>query len=704
MGSRMNLEITLQDIYNDMFADHEGKPHGVPSHYNWYIKPCYKELYFPTNVYSKFNDQPHQWDAMTVWGQVYEAEEGTKSKNTRVEIKDMYFYYLSTKDNRWHLLQKDIAPKGGFFVEDFVGDVNRAPNTRLEADGGISVIPGEGFNYHFYPERVPVVPQNIKAVFGTVKIKLILDNPEKEDDRASARFVGNMGCDVWYNMSASWDNFLTNGDSGISRFRYITNEWQTFTMHSALPDVDLYQCPSPPVYDFGVKRVVWDGPSVDFSHGSLKVSENGRFLQHADGTPFFFLGDAAWELFKRLTREEAEIYLENRRAKGFSVIFSVVLDELDGLNTPNAYGHKPLLNNDPSKPNEEYFKLIDEVIDIAYKKGMFFGVLPTWADKVTLGPIGVGPVIFNEENARAYGQFIGSRYRHKPNIIWVLGGDRPANGFEKLWSNMAEGIIEGDGGRHLLTFHPYGEMSSSQYFHNEQWLAFNMLQSGHAERNLDNYSIITRDYGLIPAKPCMDAELRYENHPINWKPELGRFDAFDARQAAYWALFAGAFGHTYGCNDIWQMYAPGRETTFFSDTYWYEAVDFEGAWDMLFVRKLMESRPFLSRIPDQSIIEARFGSGESHIQATRDKDGRYALIYIPTGKNVVVNMNKISGSIAKAYWYNPRNGTSTLFGEFPTSGSYEFYPPSNGRGNDWILVLDDASMNFPEPGDKFCIR
>jgi len=77
----------------------------------------------------------------------------------------------------------------------------------------------------------------------------------------------------------------------------------------------------------------WTGPSADFSHGKLKVSENKRFLVFDDGTPFYYLGDTGWELFHRLKLDEAEQYLENRRQKGFTVIQAVVLAELDGLET-----------------------------------------------------------------------------------------------------------------------------------------------------------------------------------------------------------------------------------------------------------------------------------------------------------------------------------------------------------------------------------
>jgi hypothetical protein len=440
-------------------------------------------------------------------------------------------------------------------------------------------------------------------------------------------------------------------------------------------------------------------PSVDFSHGLLQVSDNKRFLLHKDGSPFFYLGDTAWELFHRLNREEVDKYLENRRQKGFTVIQAVVLAELDGLNTPNAYAHKPLINNDPTTPNEEYFKHVDYVVNKAKEKGIYIGMLPTWGDKV--GPKyshGSGPErLINTQNARNYGEFLGNRYKNYPNIIWILGGDRPGGGFESVWREMAKGIQAGDEGRHLITYHPVGVNSSSVWFHNEDWLDFNMIQSGHSDRDLPNYDVVSSDYNKSPIKPTLDGEPRYEDHPINWNPNKGWFDDYDVRQAAYWGVFAGAFGTTYGAHGMWQMYAPGRSPISSARTYWYDSLDFKGAWDMMHLRHLMESRPFVSRVPDQSLIANGDGSGADRVKATRGDD--YLFVYVPTGKNVTVQMGKISGKDVKGWWFDPRTGEASSIGNFPNSGTLEFNPPGEtGRGKDWVLVLDDAAKTFPPPG------
>jgi len=432
-----------------------------------------------------------------------------------------------------------------------------------------------------------------------------------------------------------------------------------------------------------------DGPSVDLKHGDLKVSENKRYLAHADGTPFFWLGDTAWELFHRLTREEAERYLENRRAKRFTVIQAVALAELDGLNTPNAYGHRPLADNDPSKPVEEYWKHVDWIVKKAEEKGLYIGLLPTWGDKVTK-MWGVGPEIFTVENAHAYGKWIAARYKDAPNIIWINGGDRPADKSVAIWRSLAGGLKEGDGGRHLITFHPPGGRTSSAWFHADDWLAMNMLQTGHS-RNTDSAARIDADYRRDPAKPVLDGEPIYEDHPLSFNPKNGYATPVDVRNYLYWDLFAGACGHTYGCHNIWQMMAEGRKPISWAHASRSDSLDLPGAGQLRHARTLLESRPYLSRVPDQSLVL----SGD-RVRATRG-DG-YALIYVPFGKPVTISLGKISGDKVQAWWMDPREGTHLPIGEIPNTGTREFVPPSADA--DWVLVLDDASRKFAMLGAK----
>ncbi|MBD0293681.1 MAG: glycoside hydrolase family 140 protein, partial [Flavisolibacter sp.] len=439
-----------------------------------------------------------------------------------------------------------------------------------------------------------------------------------------------------------------------------------------------------------------------FATAQLRVSDNKRFLVTQDNKPFFWLGDTAWELFHRLTREEAEKYLKNRADKGFTVIQAVALAELDGLHDPNPYGEIPLENDDPTKPREAYFQHVDFIINRAAELGLYIGLLPTWGDKVFKDRWGAGPEIFNTDNARIYGGWIGNRYKDKKNIIWILGGDRnPRNEQDvAVWRAMAAGIVDGVGGQDkaLMTFHPQPNSledgGSSRWFHNDEWLDVNMFQTGHCRENniWDRIQVV---YNRMPAKPVLDGETLYEDHPVCFNArDLGTSSAYDVRKHAYLDVFAGAFGHTYGCHDIWQMYAPNRTPINGPHFPWYVAIDLPGAGQMKYLRRLIESRPMLDRVPDQSLITNALGAND-RIQATRGKD--YIFIYSTQGKPITVNMGKISGNNVTSFWYNPKNGEIKEGNRFSNKGQQTFTPPSIGYGNDWVLVIDDASKNYPKP-------
>src|SRR6478609_4810158 len=258
--------------------------------------------------------------------------------------------------------------------------------------------------------------------------------------------------------------------------------------------------------------------------GRIKVTADGRYLQYSDGTPFFWLADTGWELFHRLKLEEIDRYLDNRSSKGFDIIQAVVLAEFDGLKKPDQYGNVPLQDLDPTKPNETYFKFVDEVMKMALKKNLFIALLPTWGDKVTK-MWGEGPVIFNKDNAYQYGLFLGKRYKEYKNIIWMLGGDRPpvkdSNDWRPVWRSMAAGILEGTSNQALITYHiSGGPHTTSEFLHNESWLQINSMQSGHGSgHDVKVWEWIARDRALTPVKPTFDSEPNYEDHPVNPWPK-----------------------------------------------------------------------------------------------------------------------------------------------------------------------------------------
>ena len=435
---------------------------------------------------------------------------------------------------------------------------------------------------------------------------------------------------------------------------------------------------------------------------ALKVSENHRFLVTEDGKPFFWLGDTAWRLFYNATREEVEMYLRDRKAKGFNVIQAVGISW-----TPdeNAYGEKPLVDDQWVKPNEPFWRHVDWVVRKCNEMGFYVGFLPTWGSWVkSMKKITV-------ENAREYGRWLGERYRDA-DLVWILGGDEPAGGFEDVWREMATGLKEGDGGRHLITYHPRGWQSSAQWLHNEPWLDFNMIQSGHS-KDSPSYMLIAQGYAMKPPKPIVDGEPNYEHIAnyldINRRKKGDVITAWDVRKKAYWDVFAGAFGHTYGADEVYYFWTPDRpEAPWGSEMSWKEALKLPGSTQVGYLKRLMLSRPFLVRVPDQSLIADGQREGAGHVQATRAADGSYAMVYIPDGHKVRVDLSKLSGERLVAWWFNPRDGkvygrdgkeSERPFSNFKrTERDRGFEPPTSGEGEDWVVVIDDAARGFGPPG------
>ncbi|TLM89866.1 DUF4038 domain-containing protein [Hymenobacter jeollabukensis] len=436
--------------------------------------------------------------------------------------------------------------------------------------------------------------------------------------------------------------------------------------------------------------------------GKLKVASNGRYLQTEAGKPFFWLGDTGWLLFNKLKREEAETYLEDRRKKGFNVIQVMVLHQVPAV---NVYGDSALVHgnvatplvtkgNSPADPAQyDFWDHVDYIVDLAAKKGLYMGLVPVWGTNVKGGKV-------NQVQAKAYATFLAERYRNRPNIIWLNGGDIAGSDSLKVWNTIGSTLKAVDP-NHLVTYHPRGRTQSSDWFHNAKWLDFNMYQSGHrryaqdTSRNEqkhygeDNWRYQQVDQALKPAKPSLDGEPSYEGIPQGLHDiTQPRWTDADVRRYGYWSVFAGAFGYTYGQNSVMQMHSAfDKGSAYGSSELWSSALNAPGAAQMQYLKQLMLSRPYFERVPDQSIIAGGEGEKYERLLATRGKS--YAFVYTYTGRNIKVNLGKIGGSKVKASWFSPRDGKTTAIGTFPNKGTQEFNAPGEPKnGNDWVLVLD----------------
>lgn len=445
-----------------------------------------------------------------------------------------------------------------------------------------------------------------------------------------------------------------------------------------------------------------------WTHGALRVTNDGHYLQHTDGTPFFWLGDTGWLLPQRLDRYEAAYYLNGAREAGFNV---VQVQTLNGIPAINSYGQMSNIDGfDFSSIDRKgvygYWDHMDYIIDTAASQGIYIGMVCIWGGLVKSGGMDV-------EQARSYGAFLANRYKNRPNIVWIIGGDIRGDIKPEVWEALALSIKNIDK-THLMTFHPFGRTSSAEWFHNAEWLDFNMFQSGHraydqikgdgddnasAAFNEDGWRYVEAGRSKTPAKPILDGEPSYEDIPHGLHdPAMPRWKGCDTRRYAYWSVFAGACGHTYGHNSVMQMKRDGYLGAYSAETSWIDAMKDPGYMSMKHLKNLMAALPFTSGTPDQSVIAGNNGERYDRVIATRGDD--YMLLYNYNGNDVEVDMSKISGKRKKAWWYDVADGSLKYIGEFEGSKTSVFSPENPSRADnsvDMALIVTDADASYILP-------
>ena len=453
---------------------------------------------------------------------------------------------------------------------------------------------------------------------------------------------------------------------------------------------------------------------IPWTHGKLQVSEENRYLKHEDGTPFFWQGETGWLMPQRLNRDEVAYYLEKCRVAGYNM---VQVQVLNGVPSMNVYGQYSMIDgfnfkNINRKGVYGYWDHMDYIVQTAERNGIYIGMVCIWGGLVKGGQM-------TEEEAVKYGTFLANRYKDCPNIVWIIGGDIQGTVKTEVWETLARTIRAIDPG-HLMTFHPRGRTCSSLFFPQTEWIDFHMFQSGHRRYDQrmgnkdypipdkteeDNWRYVEQSLAVAPMKPVLDGEPSYENIPQGLHHDTEpRWQAADVRRYAYWSVFAGACGHTYGCNEIMQFYRPGLPPAYFANTPWWLALDFPGFNQMQHLKNLMLTFPYEERIPDQSVIAVSDKvQAESdalpavkipqdqlppagtilpadsswvikkynRLVATRGTD--YLLIYNYTGRPMQVDLTQITGKLKKAWWYSPTTGAYTYIGEYKNKKA-EFLP------------------------------
>lgn len=412
----------------------------------------------------------------------------------------------------------------------------------------------------------------------------------------------------------------------------------------------------------------------------VRVEASKRYLLDAAGKPFFINGDTAWSLMVQLTREQADQYLEDRRAKGFTAVLVSLLEHAYAANPPkNVYGDGPFTTaGDFSTPNEKYFAHVDYVLNSAAAKGLLVLLTPAY-----LGCCNDGWL--NEVQANgttkltAYGQYLGNRYRGYSNVLWVNGGDTAPAGAKALIDAIANGIRSVDSSK-LETYHTARYSSALQYT-SSAWLTVNNIYT-------DSNTVVSQAFGEYARStmPFFLIEANYEEGLSS--------GAQIVRMQAYQAMLSGAMGHVYGNSPVWYFNAPSWANP--TGATWQQALNSQGARSMTALSNLFGPRAWWTLQPDtaNTLLTGGISTGADRAVAARASDGSFAISYLPSARSVTIALGQLAGPRVNARWFDPFSGSySTVSGSpFLASGSRSFQAPGANAASDsdWILVLEST--------------
>lgn len=442
--------------------------------------------------------------------------------------------------------------------------------------------------------------------------------------------------------------------------------------------------------------------------GPLRVSPEGRYFQQADGTPFFWLGDTAWLITQKLNREEVKTYFENRRAQGFNVVQlcavqflsdkcfngnpALVGEDITRLNvTPGA---------DPADPAQyDYWDHLDYVIATAAANDCYVAIAPVWSHLVRRTPLSAAQVA-------PYIEQVARRYHDRPNIIWLNGGSGRGHENADVW-HVIGSTLQHQNPHQLVSYHPFGRTVTTEWFKDAPWIDFHMFTSGHRRYDQDtegrkygedNWRYVLEALAADPTRPVLDAEPAYENTPQGLhKPEEPYWTASDSRRYAYWSVFAGAAGHTFGENSVRQVYiATEKKPASGAKGFIMDRLETDGARQMSHLKALMLSRPLAWRVADQSLVAGDEGEKYERVLVTRGTG--YLFAYAYTGRDFSLKLGSLAGDKLTATWFNPRTGEITAAGMIANTGTVRFNPPGDpSPGLDWVLILDETARRYPMP-------
>jgi len=421
-----------------------------------------------------------------------------------------------------------------------------------------------------------------------------------------------------------------------------------------------------------------------FRHGELRLSDNRRYIEHADGTAFFWLADTVWCGPALSSLGDWRIFLKDRVDKEFTAIQFVMTQWR--MTKTDADGNPTFTGKDKVAVNPAYFQRLDNYVDAINDAGLVAVPVLLWAIRGNDNPGYYLP----EEQKIVLAEYMIARYgAHQ--VIWFLGGDGDYSGDKaETWKRVGRAVFHKDQ-RRLATMHPRGRSWVVEGFRNEPWFSFVGYQSGHGDDEKTfrwlNQGPPGTEWNNKPNLPVINIEPNYEAHNGYTYRKVHTDHA--VRRAAYWSLLVSPpAGVTYGGQGIWgwhtKVQAPADHISTGLGSPWHIAKDLPGAFSMKYLHRFFKSVDWWTLVPAPEMLTEQPGKKDASkfIAAAKSKAANLLVVYLPEGGPVTLKTDSLrKGLIAR--WYHPRTGG------WLDAGKIEKSPQTfkTADRNDWVLLI-----------------
>lgn len=432
------------------------------------------------------------------------------------------------------------------------------------------------------------------------------------------------------------------------------------------------------------------GTTALAKHGPIRVSADDRSFVHADGTPFFWVGDTAWNGPLLSTKSDWDHYVAERARQKFNVV-QWVTTQWRASPDGDASKQPAYTGTDKIVLNPAFFQRLDEKVDAMNRAGLVSAAVLLWAINAGSNPKVNPGVSLPDDQAILLARYMVARWSGN-SMAWMLAGDADYRGTKAdRWKKIGRAVF--DGIAHApVTMHPGGMQWIWKEFAEEKWFGFVGYQSGHGDDDRTLKWItegpLTEDWMKLPHRPFVNLEPPYENHvayqskkPVS--PET-------ARRAMYWSLLcAPTAGVTYGGHGIWGWDDGTKEPTDHPGTgvplAWKQALTMPAAAQMTHLAEFFATIDWAELRPAPVTVVNNPGTQKpaKFIASAKTDDKELMVVYVPEERTVEVKLDSMPPS-PNVTWFNPRTGEKSPAVAVVTANTCQFPTPAEG---DWILFM-----------------